>query len=165
VIAVPNQPVVQASDGGSWLLPWGLIGLGLLLALVTAAAVIIVLRRRARGIDTPPPSTSPYASVTASPGEPDWARIDGLIRTYDLATSDAARDRIAGQLAADGVRMLRVPAGTPVDPTRHNVVGTRAADPGSTSPGRAAIVAAVIRPGWVLGASTVVRPADVHALA
>ncbi|HMJ75901.1 MAG TPA: nucleotide exchange factor GrpE, partial [Iamia sp.] len=179
---VDDATVDESDDDGTSIAALGAVGvvafiLGLIVAAIPLGAALS--RRRsvpvaplappAPGHAPPPPLPTPAAGSPAIGPAPsrdaDQIRhqrvvlVEALIALRDKLPSAALGDEAAQALAAAGIVEVR-PEGMPFDPTHHRAVHQVATD----DPARHNTVAAVERPGYSDGTSTIRQPEVVVAV-
>jgi len=172
-----DDATVDESDDGTSIAALGAVGvvafiLGLIVAAIPLGAALS-RRKSAAGapLAPPPPGPAPTPPPTPAAGSPaigpapardaDQIRhqrvvlVEALIALRDQLPSAALGDEAAQALAAAGIVELR-PEGMAFDPAHHRAVHQVATD----DPARHNTVAAVERPGYSDGTSTI-RPPEV----
>jgi molecular chaperone GrpE len=173
----PAEVATVDEDDGTSIAALGAVGvvafsLGLLVAAIPLGAALS--RRKAAagpavGAPTPAPTPAPAATGPAIGPAPsrdaDQVRqqrvvlVEALIALRDKLPSAALGDEAAHALAAAGIHEVR-PEGVAFDPAHHRAVHQVATD----DPARHNTVAAVERPGYSDGTSTIRQPEVVVAV-
>lgn len=145
--------------------------LGLLIAAIPLGAAL-ARRKSAAPAPVAPPAPAPTPAPAGGPAigpapsrDADQVRqqrvvlVEALIALRDKLPSAALGDEVAQALAAAGIHEVR-PEGAPFDPAHHRAVHQVATD----DPARHNTVAAVERPGYTDGVSTIRQPEVVVAV-
>jgi GrpE len=146
-----NKEDQQGGDKGTAIL-FAVVALG-----VGGVGGFLIGRTRS-SVDLPTPRSTVVQSPVphdAGPQNTDKL-IEGLIATFDVATTDAQRSRILATLREVSVTPIQPRAGEAFDPSRHQALGTEA----TADVGQAGNVVRIERPGWLRG-NEVIRFAEV----